>query len=95
MEKTKGLKKWYCPECGGEVWFTYERPSATFAIENGEIVRMDNNDVFQSQGLFFHCCNDAEHKIEPHYKSRLWKIFSKWCTAVENNFYGNSNNGEL
>lgn len=93
--KSRKLKNWYCQECGGEVWFTYERPSATFSIEDGKIVRMDNNDVFQSQGLIFHCCNDVEHEIQPPYPSRLHRVFSDWCSSVENYFYDNSLYGDI
>lgn len=96
MEKTKKLKKWYCQECGGEVWFTYEQPSATFAIDGlGKMVRVDNNDFLSQPGLVFHCEHDVDHKIEPHYKSRLHRVFMDWCSTVENDFYDNSRYGEL
>ena len=32
------LTKKYCPECGGEIVFTYAVPPATFAIKNGKYV---------------------------------------------------------
>lgn len=80
------LTKFYCQECGGEIFLTYERSSSTFGIsDDGTLVRVDQ--LTDEEGLHFHCENDLEHTINPPRGTRLYKLFEKWCDQMEEHFY--------
>jgi len=87
------LTKKYCPICGGEVLFTYERPSTTFIInKNGGLSLYDNN-FLDGATLIPHCENDREHEISPHVGTKLYRLWEQWMDKVDEHFYDNKMGG--
>jgi len=82
------LTKKYCPICGGEVLFTYERPSTTFIINDHGILEAYDNNLSLGAELIPHCENDREHVIHPNIKTKLYKLWEQWFNEVEEQFYG-------
>jgi len=87
------LKKKYCPVCGGEVLFTYERPSTTFIINKTGSLSVYNNNFLEGPELIPHCENDREHEIIPHTNTKLYKLWEQWMDEVEGYFYDNNLGG--
>jgi hypothetical protein len=56
-----------CKECGADVAVDYIKPCMSFRIEDGEIIRDDNNDAWEPRGdgpyVVFYCSEDREHEI--------------------------------
>lgn len=79
-----------CPVCGGPIMFTYVRPSFEFYIEDGEIVRDTNKDLWDGKDpyLEFRCINDLTHDLE---KIQLIDPSStaqaEWEETVREEFY--------
>lgn len=79
-------KEFYCSECGAEIIFMYETPSKSFHIENGTLIRDDNN-LMDNPELTPYCSNDKEHTIEPEIDSME---FWRWTNEVEMYFIENN-----
>ena len=63
-----------CPECGGEILFSYETPSKTYRIQGDTLVREDNV-LHDNPELFPICSNDREHRIvpsDPEEERKFW-----------------------
>lgn len=75
------MEKKYCPICNGEILFSYITPEKTYTIEDGKIIREDNN-LNDVPYLEFYCSNDKEHDID------TGEIF-EWSDQVETDFYQN------
>ena len=72
-----------CPECGGEIIFTYETPTKTYSIEDGDLVRADNN-MSDDSVFIARCSNDTEHDLAgPGEDVDFWT----WVDSVEMYFY--------
>lgn len=56
-----------CKECGADVVCDYIKPCMSFRIEDGQVVRDDNNDAWQPRGdgpyVVFYCSEDRGHEI--------------------------------
>lgn len=76
--------KYTCAECGNKIIFDYETPTKSFRIENGSLIRDDNNLVDHPE-LIPYCSYDKEHTIEA--QDDLG--FYKWIDEVE--FYFEEN----
>lgn len=83
MEETKEIANWYCPACGGEIVFTFERPSITYSLVNGKVQVASN--FIEPEGLVFHCENDREHIIEPTSK-KIRLLFAQWTQDVQDQY---------
>ena len=83
------LERKYCPQCGEEIIFTYERFPTTFIInDSGDLEKEDNvANINPNPFLVPHCSKDKEHTIEPPGDTRLYTLFEKWYTDVEDEFY--------
>ena len=67
-----------CSECGNEIIFIYETPSKVFSIENGSLVRSDNN-ITDNPELTPYCSYDKAHIVEPQDDREFWD----WVNEVE------------
>jgi len=76
--------KYTCADCGNEIIFIYETPSKAFSIEDGKLVRNDNN-LIDNPELIPYCSYDKEHVIEPQDNVAFWT----WIDEVE--FYFKEN----
>ncbi|MFW9871835.1 MAG: hypothetical protein ACFFG0_01950 [Candidatus Thorarchaeota archaeon] len=71
-----------CPECGAEIIFIYQTPERSYRIENGTLVRDDNN-ITDNSELNPYCSNDREHVLEPPgTNAEFWT----WSDSVEQYF---------
>lgn len=70
--------KYTCAECGNEIIFIYETPSRVFSIEDGELVRDDNN-MTDNADFIPYCSFDKEHTIYPGNDMEFWN----WINEVE------------
>ncbi len=72
------MKKKYCAECGNEIIFKYETPTKSFRINDGCLIRDDNN-LTDSSELAPYCSYNKEHTVEPQDDLEFWK----WVDEVE------------
>jgi hypothetical protein len=78
-----------CPTCGEPIFFSYVTPVMDFYIEDEEIKRDSNNQIF-SDGpeLEFYCSFDREHDImKPSLVDATLFEQSKWEDIVRGEFY--------
>ena len=68
------LVKEYCNNCGAQINIHYIGPPKIFIIENGQLIRNDNNDTFS---LEFLCSENSEHNIGER------KDLINWIQSVE------------
>jgi len=68
------LKNQHCAECGAEIVFQYIKPSKSFRISNGQIIRDDAWTGKRYDDPYFHyiCSEDSEHDIDPDDKLIEW-----------------------
>jgi len=82
------FKRRYCPECGGDIKFSYVTPEKSFEIDaSGDIERDDANigPIFDSPNIEFYCSHDREHDINLN-RSQDDK-FEEWQEEIINVFY--------
>lgn len=75
-----------CPVCGGQIAFSYVRPTYDFYIADGKIKRDTNKDLWDGVDpyLDYYCTNDKTHDLEGDPTD---DSFSKWKEEVEREFY--------
>lgn len=82
------IEKRYCPECNGEILFTYVHPNQSYKIENGEFIRNDGWAGIMSDNPYFdfYCSNDRTHDIS---NSSIIdsKNIDRWMEEIEDEFY--------
>lgn len=78
-----------CPFCNADIVFSYERPSFSFRIEDGEIVRDDawTGTGYDDPFFSFHCSNDKEHDIH-------LDELGNWMDSIEFAFHNHFSNIE-
>ena len=86
----KKFKSRYCPECGGDIKFSYVTPEKSFEIDSsGDIVRDDSwvgvGPVWDDAHIEFYCSHDREHDIDNN-RSEDDK-FEEWQEEIINEFY--------
>jgi len=71
-----------CPECGGEIGFSYITPTRNYRIENDIIIRDDawTGPQHDESYLSFQCTEDTEHNIDT-------PEISEWSEKIEHDFY--------
>jgi hypothetical protein len=56
-----------CKECGADVAVDYIKPCMSFRIQDGQVIRDDNNDAWEPKGdspyVLPYCSEDREHDI--------------------------------
>ena len=63
-----------CTICGAPIVCTLRRADLYFYIEEGEVKRDTNPDLWEDTPFLFHCSNDMEHPLI---------LDSKWCDEFE------------
>jgi hypothetical protein len=76
MELTTMLKTKKCAECGAEIIFQYIKPSKSFRVENGQIIRDDawTGPEFDNPYFHYQCSEDSEHRIDPNDELLEWFV---------------------
>lgn len=78
----KFLEQKFCEQCGASIDVHYIIPTKIFKIEDGNLVRDDNNDAFKGGPfLVFLCSEDTTHEIGDN------KELNEWFNEVEDKFY--------
>lgn len=68
------MKHNVCKICGSQISCTYQRDDLYFYIEDGEVKRDTNPDLWAGYPFVFHCSNDKEHPVV---------LDTKWCEEFE------------